>query len=40
LHRPGPRIVEGLEILAGLLHPDLFGEFLPQAGQLYCRVTT
>ena len=40
LHRPGPRIVEGLETLAGLLHPDLFGEFLPQEGQLYCRVTT
>ena len=39
-HRPGPRIVDGLEILAGLLHPDLFGEFLPQEGQLYCRVTT
>jgi iron complex transport system substrate-binding protein len=39
-HRPGPRIVDSLEILAGLLHPDLFGEFLPQEGQLYCRVTT
>ena len=39
-HRPGPRIVDSLEILAGLLHPDLFGEFLPQEGGLYCRVTT
>jgi len=39
-HRPGPRIVDSLETLAGLLHPDLFGEFLPQEGQLYCRVTT
>ena len=39
-HRPAPRIVDSLEILAGLLHPDLFGEFLPQEGQLYCRVTT
>jgi iron complex transport system substrate-binding protein len=39
-HRPGPRIVDSLETLAGLLHPDLFGEFLSQEGQLYCRVTT
>jgi len=39
-HRPGPRIVDSLETLAGLLHPDLFGEFLPQDGELYCRVTT
>jgi iron complex transport system substrate-binding protein len=39
-HRPGPRIVDSLETLAGLLHPDLFGEFLPQEGQFYCRVTT
>lgn len=39
-HRPGPRIVDSLETLAGLLHPDLFGEFLPQEGELYCRVTT
>ena len=39
-HRPGPRIVDSLETLAGLLHPDLFGEFLPEEGQLYCRVTT
>jgi iron complex transport system substrate-binding protein len=39
-HRPGPRIVDSLETLAGLLHPDLFGEFLPQEGQLYCHVTT
>src|SRR5712691_754099 len=34
-HRPGPRIVDSLEILAGLIHPDLFGEFLPQEGQVY-----
>ena len=31
-HRPGPRIVDSLETLAGLLHPDLFGEFLPPEG--------
>ena len=23
--RPGPRLVEGLELLAHILHPDLFG---------------
>jgi len=34
-HRPGPGIVDGLEILANLIHPDLFGEFLPQEGQIY-----
>ena len=39
-HRPGPRIVDSLEMLASLIHPDLFGEFLPQEGQLYCRVAT
>jgi iron complex transport system substrate-binding protein len=39
-HRPGPRIVNSLETLAGLLHPDIFGEFLPPDGELYCRVTT
>jgi len=37
-HRPGPRIVDSLELLAGLIHPDLFGEFLPQEGQVYYRV--
>ncbi len=40
LHRPGPRIVDSLEMLASLIHPDLFEEFLPQEGQLYCRVAT
>ena len=24
--RPGPRLVEGVRILAGILHPELFGE--------------
>lgn len=24
-NRPGPRLVDGLEIMAGLVHPDLFG---------------
>ena len=27
--RPGPRIVDSLEILAGILHPELFPEFVP-----------
>jgi iron complex transport system substrate-binding protein len=27
--RPGPRIVDSLEILAGILHPALFPEFAP-----------
>lgn len=27
--RPGPRLMEGLEILAGILHPELFPEFAP-----------
>jgi iron complex transport system substrate-binding protein len=26
--RPGPRIVDSLEILAGILHPDEFPEFV------------
>ncbi|GIX47975.1 MAG: cobalamin-binding protein [Candidatus Tectimicrobiota bacterium] len=34
-NRPGPRIVDSLELLAGLVHPDLFGDFLPAAGQAY-----
>ncbi len=32
-NRPGPRIVDSLEILAGLIHPDLFGEYLPAGEQ-------
>lgn len=27
--RPGPRIVDSLELLAGILHPELFPEFSP-----------
>lgn len=26
LNRPGPRVVEGLEVLARIIHPDAFGE--------------
>jgi iron complex transport system substrate-binding protein len=29
--RPGPRLVDGVEILAQLLHPQIFGDALPQA---------
>jgi len=29
--RPGPRIVDGLEILAGIIHPELFPEFKDHA---------
>ena len=29
--RPGPRIVDGLELLAGILHPDAFPEGSDQA---------
>jgi iron complex transport system substrate-binding protein len=28
--RPGPRIVDSLEILAGILHPEEFPEFAPR----------
>lgn len=30
--RPGPRIVDSLELLAGILHPKVFPEFAPRAG--------
>jgi iron complex transport system substrate-binding protein len=33
--RPGPRIVDVLELLAGLIHPDIFGDKLPPVGQVY-----
>ena len=26
-NRPGPRLVESLEILAACVHPELFGDF-------------
>lgn len=31
--RPGPRLVDSLELLAGLLHPTLFPEFVPACWQ-------
>ncbi|MCZ7582657.1 MAG: hypothetical protein M5R36_04585 [Deltaproteobacteria bacterium] len=27
-NRPGPRLVESLEILAACVHPEIFGDFL------------
>ncbi|MDH3604442.1 MAG: ABC transporter substrate-binding protein, partial [Candidatus Tectomicrobia bacterium] len=38
-NRPGPRIVDSLEILAGLIHPELFGEFLEEHAAAYQRLT-
>jgi iron complex transport system substrate-binding protein len=32
--RPGPRIVDSLEILAGILHPEIFPEFLGKGTRL------
>ncbi len=32
--RPGPRVVDGVEILAALLHPDLFAAPPPERAQL------
>jgi iron complex transport system substrate-binding protein len=29
--RPGPRLIDGLEMLAGLLHPELFGDTADEA---------
>ena len=37
-NRPGPRIVDSLEILAGLIHPELFGDYLTDEGQKYQRL--
>jgi iron complex transport system substrate-binding protein len=37
-NRPGPRIVDSLELLAGLIHPDLFGTYLHDEGQAYQRL--
>jgi iron complex transport system substrate-binding protein len=37
-NRPGPRIVDSVELLAGLIHPALFGEYLPDAADVYRRL--
>lgn len=36
--RPGPRIVDSLEILAEILHPDLFSGYLEERGVVRVRV--
>ena len=32
--RSGPRLVDGLEILAEMIHPDLFSGMVPESGAL------
>jgi iron complex transport system substrate-binding protein len=32
--RSGPRLVTGLEIMAEMMHPDLFSGLVPEAGGL------
>ncbi len=32
--RSGPRLVEGLEIMAEMIHPELFSDMVPEAGAL------
>jgi hypothetical protein len=39
VNRPGPRMVDSLEILAGLIHPDLFGEFLEAHASTFQHLT-
>ena len=35
--RPGPRIVDSLELLAGILHPEKFPEFQEKGPELYAK---
>ena len=35
--RPGPRIVDSLELLAGILHPEKFPEFQGKGSELYSK---
>jgi iron complex transport system substrate-binding protein len=37
-NRAGPRLVDSLELLAGLLHPQRFGGLLPPEGSLWQRL--
>ncbi|ETX02324.1 MAG: hypothetical protein ETSY1_04080 [Candidatus Entotheonella factor] len=37
-NRPGPRIVDSLELLTGLIYPDMFGEFLEDRDWAYRRM--
>jgi iron complex transport system substrate-binding protein len=36
--RPGPRIVDSLELLTGFIHPDMFSEFLEDRDRAYRRM--
>jgi hypothetical protein len=36
--RPGPRLVMGLEILAQIVHPELFHDLIPAATALKLRL--
>lgn len=38
-HRPGPRIVDSIELLAGLIHPDLFGDAVASTAGVYQHLT-
>ena len=35
--RSGPRLVQGLEIFAEIIHPELFSGMIPPAGALRLR---
>ncbi|MGE3540046.1 MAG: ABC transporter substrate-binding protein [Candidatus Tectimicrobiota bacterium] len=37
-YRPGPRIVDGLELLAGLMHPEVFGDFVETQPRAYVPI--
>jgi iron complex transport system substrate-binding protein len=37
-NRPGPRLVESLEIMAACVHPDLFGDMAEAHGADYERL--
>ena len=38
-NRPGPRLVESLEILAACIHPEAFGEFAERHAESVRRVS-
>ncbi|MDW8141652.1 MAG: BtuF-related (seleno)protein, partial [Candidatus Bipolaricaulota bacterium] len=36
-NRPGPRIVTGLEILAEIIHPEIFSGLAPREAMMRCK---
>jgi iron complex transport system substrate-binding protein len=36
--RPGPRVIDGVEILAGIMDPDAFGDVAPAGGWVQVEV--